>query len=182
MASTKSTANEQALMLAKSKASPEVWNELASAVIRRMGERQGSNQDAPGMLSGWSPDRFLTAYRNLSENGKGTLFGTSELRQSLDNLATVAERFRDLRKFQNTSGTAHAIALPEIMLNAFLAPLETFVAAALLSRPASARAISRWGDGVYNFMTGKAPRAAAKVLTMNLAREIADQNGGAGYQ
>lgn len=186
MAGSKSGADFTALKLASEKASPEAWNELASAVIRKMGAGQGANPGAPGMVTGWSPDRFLTAFGNLSNNGKSVLFGASgPLRKSLDNIAAVSQKFRELRKFQNPSGTGHSAALAEMALGMFLTPLHvlgsmggTYGVSKFLAQPAGAAAISRRGDALYNLATGKGSEAMLKLTTLNLAKAIADQTGG----
>src|SRR5262249_52070623 len=61
MAGTKGGADMQRLMLARRAATPQVWDELASAAVRRLGQ-QGPQAGSPGITTYFSPDRFLTAY------------------------------------------------------------------------------------------------------------------------
>lgn len=188
MAGTRARADEQRLLLAKQRATPEVWNELASSVIRKLGEGPASNPGAPGMASGFSPDRFLTAWGKLSVNGKNAIFGSSAqggLRQSLDDIATVAERFRDLRKFQNPSGTAHAVGgielISEFALAGPIAPLVQVASAGaaswLLSRPASAKTVANWGNAAYRFTKSGQGAATVRFLTLQLAKQICGATG-----
>jgi hypothetical protein len=59
----------------------------------------------------FSPDRFLTAYGNLSDEGRALLFnstGKPELARSLDNLQRVSKQFSEFYKMGNPSGTGGA--------------------------------------------------------------------------
>jgi hypothetical protein len=124
----------------------------------------------------------------MSENGKNIFYGAkgSPLRDSMENIYTLSQKFKELRPFQNTSGTAHSAAWFELGLFAhdmgILQPIGQLLganqAAKFLTRQTSARTVSRWMTAVYNSMTKGGGAAAIKLTTMNLAREIADQNGG----
>lgn len=189
MAGTKSTADAARLSLAQQKAGPKVWNEVASAVIRRMGQGGAPNPSSPGMVSGFSPDRFLTAWRGLSDAGKDALFGAKgaqgSLRNSLENVATVSQKFANIRQFSNPSGTAHAMGAGTLFSNFFIAgpigPIAQVGGAALasrmLSRPASAAAVSRWGNAVYNFTTTGKGAQVVRSTTFVLAHGIAQETG-----
>jgi hypothetical protein len=187
-----SSANIAKLQLARTRilqsGAPGAWNDVASAVIRRMGEGPSPSPGTPGVMPGFSPDRFLTSYNRLSGAGRDTLFGAkgTPLRQSLEDIATISNRFRDLRQFQNPSGTAHSAAWFELALLGWeMGPLEPIaqilgagIAARAVSRQATAKAVSRWGNAVYNALTSNGGRAAVKLTTLNLAKEIADDTGG----
>ena len=184
MAGSKSTADTQGLLLAKSKASPETWNELASAVVRKMGGAQGSDVTAPGMVSGWSPAKALTSWNNMSENGKNALFGAGPLRQHMDNNAAILEKFRELGRYGNPSGTGHAAAMTELLLSTFLAPLHvmgtmggSYAASKFLTSPAGAKSLSTYGNTLYNLATNKGSMATAKLARLNLTRVLSDETG-----
>ena len=140
------------------------------------------------MITDFSPDRWLNAWGKLSPNGKNALFGDAggnPLRKALDDVARVAQQFRDLRQYQNTSGTAHAaggMALAsEFFTTGPLMPILHTAGAGvlsyLLSRPAGARAVGQWGNAVYRWMTGSSGHALVRLATLNLAKAIADQTG-----
>ena len=188
MAGTNSAADIQRLLLARRRAGATTWNEVASAAVRRLGQGPSSNPAYPGMVTDFSPDRWLNAWGKLSPNGKNALFGDTggnPLRAALDDVARVAQQFRDLRQYQNPSGTAHAaggLALASAFFTTGpLGPIAQVVGAGtlsyLLSRPQSARAISRWGNAVYRMMTSSGGQAMARLMTLNLARAIAEQTG-----
>ncbi len=193
MAGTKSGADMQQLMLAKQRASPQVWNELASAAVRRLGQGNASQMGSPGMTAGFSPDKFLTSWNKLSENGKATLFGpgVSTLRNSLDNIATLSDRFRDIRKFQNPSGTAQVTGATTLLAQLAGALAGHPVAAAtavaqvsgagilsyLLSRPATAQAVSRFGSAYVNHLATNHSQAAMKLAAITLAKHVSDVTG-----
>ena len=192
MAGEGGSANIQRLLRARNaitaSSTPCAWNDVAAAVIRRAGEVPGANVGMPGQTAAFSPDRFLTFWnKGISEAGKDALFGArgQGLRQSLDDIATISDRFRGLRQFQNSSGTAHSAAWFELGLFAldahWLEPITqlagTNAIARLLSRPASARTVSRFGNAITNFAAGNGGRPAVRLATLNLAREIADQTG-----
>lgn len=193
MAGTKGGADMQQLMLARRAATPQVWDELASAAVRRLGG-QGPQAGAPGVTTYFSPDRFLTAYNNLSLNGRRALFGMGfqgSLRESLDNIATLSDRFRDIRRYQNPSGTAQVAGVTTLLgqLAASFAghPLAgvgavaqvggTGVLSWLLSRPAGAQAISRFGNAYMQNLMGNYSPAAFKLATLTLAKHVSDVTG-----
>lgn len=88
---------------------PDKWGVLASEVLRKMGE------PSPGMAgveSSFSPAKFLTEFKKLSESGaadalfKGTPYAA--LVPKLENLAKVAAAMKDTAAMANPSGTASA--------------------------------------------------------------------------
>ncbi len=184
---TGSKANEQRLITAMQKASPEARNEVAAAIIRRMGEGPSSNLGTPGMTMNWSPARARTFWGKFSENGKNAVFGSrgSPLRESWENIMKIAEKFNDISKFQNPSGTAHAATGlflgGELVTAGPVGPLIQIALSAagakFLSRPATAKAIGWYGRAIHDAATNKGTRAAARAATMNLARMIADATG-----
>jgi hypothetical protein len=192
MASNSNRTNDARLTAARNaitaSSTPEAWNDIAAAAIRRMGEGPAANPGAPGVLPEFSPDRWLRKWDQLSENGKSALFGPqgSRLRDSLENVNTISEKFRSLRQFQNPSGTGHTFQWFELALLGWEAgPIEPLTQyfganaiARFLSRPATARAVSQYGQAAYNFMeSGGKGSQLVKVATLNLAHEIAKETG-----
>jgi len=111
-----STGRADQTLLARGRRSlpADEWNEVASAVISRIG-RDPSFVTTPGAAvtkSGFSPDRFVTDYGKLSPAGKTLLFrstGQSHLASALDDLATISQRFKQLNTFANPSGTGQRL-------------------------------------------------------------------------
>lgn len=155
MAGSKGGADIELLAKARKAISQEEWNEVASAVISRLG------QATKGNVETFSPARFLTEYGSLTDKGKAILFGSTgktELRSALDDIQKVSERLADLGQYANPSGTAQmgigtafgAIGFAEAAFTGGL-PMTTmagllgtrFVSTAL-SKPATARAMANW--------------------------------------
>lgn len=155
---------------------PDEWNDLAAGVINRIG------RDAEGNLT---PDRFVTAYGNLSPAGKALLFrstGQSALANSLDDIALISSRFKSLNQYANPSGTGqtgagiaggYGLALdPVTTLTTFMSAR---VMSELLARPQSARSIAKWSTAYYNAV---AKPARATIQTLQQAnRTFADDIG-----
>jgi hypothetical protein len=87
---------------------PEQQQVVASTVFKRMGQAAPGQQNAAGDV--FSPETFLSNFNRMSPEAKSALFDrVPELRDSADNLATVAENLREGSKvFRNASGTAAA--------------------------------------------------------------------------
>jgi hypothetical protein len=136
-AGSKSTADIKRLALARQAMGPDAWRDVGSALINRMGtDNQG----------GFSADRFVTAFGNLSAGAKNLLFEPAQ-RAALNDLATVSAHVQNrITRFSNPSGTARglagyglgaAIADPISVIGGALG---TRLTATLLARPAVARA------------------------------------------
>lgn len=138
------------------------WDEIASAVIARMG-RDPKFVTSPGNAltqTGFSPDRFVSAYGELSPAGRALLFrstGKSDLANALDDIATVAQKVKQLNTYANPSGTAQnamfGIGGYGLASNP-ITTLGTIIPGAVmswaLSRPQSARSIAKWSNAYYN--------------------------------
>jgi hypothetical protein len=167
--------------------SPNAMNDFTSAIVHGMGQAPAGAAGAHGEMA-WSPDRFTTEFNKYTENGKSALFGPkgSTLRDSLENIKTISDRFKQLNAFKNPSGTAQHMQWFEIALIGLEGhPLmaagqiaATNLGARLLSRPATARTVSRFGTALYDATTGVKGQAALRLATMNLARAAAEENGG----
>ncbi|WP_423958706.1 hypothetical protein [Bradyrhizobium sp.] len=102
-ASTNSRADANKLLLARKAIGATDWNEVASAVVSRMG------RDVDGRFS---PERFLTAYGKLSDRGKNLLFrstGRGDLADALEDVATLSRKAKELNAYGNPSGTGRVV-------------------------------------------------------------------------
>ena len=192
LAGTNSAANIRLLTQARRSVSPEEWNDLASAVIGKMGKNRA------GEFSG---DVFLSDYGKLSERAKDLLFGSTgatttdalgnvrTLRQSLDDIATLSQKMKQLNKFGNTSGTTQSAAglgeagaaFKAITSGTILAPLgflgSLFGGRAIsswLASPVTAEQVAKWTKTYANAASRATPSAAEMVsqATKTLARSL----------
>jgi len=167
MAGSKSRADIDKLFQARKAIGAEDWNEFASGVVSRLG------RDAVG---NFSPDRFVTDYGRLSGPGKALLFrsgGKSGLAESLDDIAKVSGRFKELQKFANPSGTGQIGAGFGIGAGFATSPLTTIgsviggrALAYALSRPATASSVAKVVRSQEALV--RAP-SAVKLAAFNLA-------------
>lgn len=169
-AGSTSTADTKLLLQARHAVDPQTWNEISSAAISRMGRAPDGS---------FSPDRFTTAWGKLSGNGKRVMFGNSgELSKALDDIATVSQRFKDLNKFANPSGTGgHAAllgigaALAHNPYTAIPSLIGANMMARLMARPRSATALARLGKASLAYTTN--PTNATKVIMNNARHSLA---------
>lgn len=127
MAGSKASADVTGLLQARKAIGPQSWDEVASAVIARMG-RSPANPEFSG-------DRFSTAYRSLSDNGRQVLFGStgkSVEAQSLKDAATVADAQKILQKYANPSGSGRVVS-GFSMLGGLVNPITTIPTAATMA-------------------------------------------------
>lgn len=87
--------------------SDEERGNVQATIIDRIGRATKGAQGAEGDT--FSANTFLTNWNGLSQKGKSVLFGNSELRQSLDQLARVAASVKDTTRYANTSNSAGAL-------------------------------------------------------------------------
>jgi hypothetical protein len=87
--------------------SDEERGNVQATIIDRLGKASKGQQNAEG--DAFSAATFLTNWNGMSQKGKAALFGNSELRQSLDQIARVAGSMKDASKYTNTSNTAGAL-------------------------------------------------------------------------
>lgn len=117
--------------------SDEERGNVQATVIDRLGKANRGAQDAEGEV--FSPATFLTNWNGLSQKGKAALFGNSDLRQSLDQIARVASSMKDAGKYTNTSNTAGALGW-QVGISAGAASLANLPTAALA-------ALAQFGSG-----------------------------------
>lgn len=142
MAGSTARADRVSLARVKGAVGDDTWNEIASGVVSRLG------RDADG---NFSPDRFVTGYGKISSEGKQALFGKGELASSLDDIATVSRRFKQLNQYANPSGTGQTVFGGAIGTGLVTAPLTTVTTtvgaravSSLLARPVSAKALAAY--------------------------------------
>lgn len=173
MASTKSSADITRLSQARKAIGPAAWDEVASAVISRIGRAPNGE---------FSPDRFVTAFGKLSDGGKQAIFGSTgrgDLVQSLDDIATISKRAQQIARFGNPSGTGRTASLLTGAGAAWAAPVTTLatifsgnIMARALARPITARATAAWSRAYQRAQQqASAPsRRAFDVASANLAK------------
>lgn len=172
----------ETLRAAKAAVSPEAWDRVAGTLVSRMGQ----NPEGVGEAV-FSPARFLTAYQGLSTEGRHMLFGAQpQLRQALDDIATVSGRFKQLDTLANPSGTARNLSGPALVGSAFVDPVTTIggvlggrLMSSVLAQPATAASAARLAK-VYEATVAKPTRGAASTLAVasrNFGNVVADKFG-----
>lgn len=101
----KSLSNPDRVELLKRNATPEQWQQFAGDTMEYLGLAKDSAQGAAGDLI--SPNTFLTNWNKLDPRVKNILFDDNlGTRQTLDDLAIVAEAMRQRGNSSNFSNTA----------------------------------------------------------------------------
>jgi hypothetical protein len=156
------------------------WEQLAGTVVQRLGRDPQGN---------FSPQRFTTAYGNMSDQGKAILFNKlpgGDLRQSLDDISTISQRIQQVGRFANPSGTAQVTAGLGEMAGLIHDPLSTLatiaggrVMAHALARPATAASTARWTSAYGRFLASPGPPTLVALgqASKNLAATYNDQLG-----
>jgi hypothetical protein len=154
------------------------WDEVVSGVVARLG------RDAEG---NFTPDRFVTAWGNLSDAGKNVLFSNSAHRAALEDIATISSKSKDLyKKFGNPSGTAQNAGFAALGAGLLAEPVTTIAAVVggnvvsrALAQPATASSMARWSRAYQVAVTKPTAATAAtlQVATRNLASTMGDQLG-----
>lgn len=144
-AGTKGNANIQRLALARKTLGPQEWEEVQSAMVARLGRDPDDN---------FSPARFITGYGKISPEAKNVLFGgRGQLRESLDDIATISREFDKLAKLGNPSGTGRVNSLLQVFNKIGIAaagaltatnPQAALTASAGLAALPAGRAFSRY--------------------------------------
>lgn len=181
MAGSKSSADIGRLVLARKAMGVEAWNEVSSAVIARLGRDPQGN---------FSPDRFFTAYGNISPNAKSVLFkstGRDDVARSLDDINIVVNGIKErITKFGNPSGTAQNLIGASMAGSAFVDPwgfvkalggvLGGNALAVALSKPATAKAIASVVKS--SDIVSRQPSASALTLHQTALRNLVNLLGG----
>ncbi|MDM9643883.1 hypothetical protein [Rhizobium sp. S163] len=170
MANSNSRGDRVAMARVRGAVSDETWNDLASGVIAKLG------RDADG---NFSPDRFVTGWGRLSQEGKTQLFGgKKELSTALDDIATVSRQFKTLNQYANPSGTGQSVIGASYLSGALLDPTTVVgsvvgarVLSSIMSKPTSARALAAYTKAYQR--QAVAPTAQSTQLLENTSRALA---------
>jgi hypothetical protein len=164
------------------------WNEVGSTIVSKLGRDVEGN---------FSPRRFLTDYGKISDAGKNVLFrsgGKSTLADSLDDIATISSRFKELEKYANPSGTSRSMMGGLIGAGGFasvkaalatgsmvepLTMLSTVLGgrmlASYLASPAGASSIAKWSRA--NLLLNQAPTPARLAAFETASRNLISTTG-----
>lgn len=156
------------------------WDEIASAVIHKMG------RDSEGNLT---PDRLISSWGKLSPMGKKVLFrttGKDSLANSLDDIVKVSSKFKQLNQFANPSGTGQTVIGAGIGTGLILDPVTaatSVIGARLLSsvlaRPATAKPMANWSKA-YELAVRNPTKEVSRIFkerSQILAESIAAELG-----
>lgn len=178
------------LALARNVLGADDWNEVASAIIGRMG------RDANGEIT---PDRLVTAYGKLSDTGKNLLFGANTThRKAIEDFFQISSRMQSVgRNFGNPSGTGQTVAGGALGAAALNAAGSAFVGdfmpaakliggivggkalAGYLANPASASSMAKWAKA-YEYFVKYPSVTTTKALdraTKNFAATVGESAG-----
>lgn len=98
-------ANPDKMDYIKRNATPEQWNQLRANVAQDLGLAKAGAQDAAGDVI--SPNKFITEWNKMDPRVKNMLFDDNlGTRQTLDDLALIADAFKARGLEANTSRTA----------------------------------------------------------------------------
>lgn len=169
-AGSSSRADLKLLRQARKALGGDIWDDVSATVVSRIG------RDADG---NFSPARYLTGFGKLSKEGKDVLFnstGRKELRQALDDLATISRRYDRLAKFANPSGTSQSGTAAGLAVWAYFEPMTAIgavlggrAAAEALSKPAVVKAVT----GVKRAQVARQGPAAIRRTVNVLAARLA---------
>jgi hypothetical protein len=178
LAGSTGSADIRTLSRVRRAVSRETWDEFASSVLANMG-RSGPNADFSGA-------RFLTAWSKLSPRGRSELFPNQAVRQNIDDIIILAERFKRLDELGNFSNSGSLGALTAAFAGGIVAPMQTAVAVSgpllfsfIMSKPSSARVVTNWAR-VYEQALRNPTASALRALQSRasaLAVIIANESG-----
>ena len=141
--------NAELLKKARKSMSPAEWQDITSGVITHLSGGEGA----------FSPDKFVTAYSKLTPAGKDAIFGPAgnPLRQSIDDINTVAQQYKEVGKGRNFSNTTATLLAAVGVLGAGTDVLMEGI------DPALRHAGTAAGIGIPVAMLLSRPRAAAAI-------------------
>jgi hypothetical protein len=187
MAGSTSRADIGKLAQARKVMGSDDWNEVASTVVTKLGRDVDGN---------FSPRRFLTDYNKISPAGKNLLFkggGKSDLAKSLDDIATISSRFKELEKFSNPSGTSRSVTgfvmaggawhgLAKLAAGSFGEPLTMLsgvlggnVVSRILASPAGASSAAKWSRA--NLLLAQTPTPARLAAFSGATKNLLSTTG-----
>lgn len=176
MAGSSGKADVQRLLALRRATGADAWDELSSAAIGRLGQGRDGN---------FNPIDFLKNYQKLSDNGRQVLFGSTgqgNLRQALDDLATVSNAYRDMQGAiaRGSAPTNTALALGGFGYGAGVLPalalaLKGNLFARIMAQPVRVRQVTALQRAMLNQAQGGNPNMT-KLALMTLASGIAKDN------
>lgn len=121
--------------------------DLAGSIIRNLGQSE--------QTGGFSLDLYASQWAKYTPQAKAILFGNSgSYRTALDDIAKISQRYKDIgKRFGNPSGTAQNANLLGTAAWVAASPYTAIptlfgagVAAKMLSAPAGAASLAKWGN------------------------------------
>jgi hypothetical protein len=86
---------------------PEQAGNIRATIIDRIGKAKSGQQDDSGEV--FSAQTFLTRWSDMSPKGRAALFGDSELRRNLDDIAKISSATKQSGKYASTSNSPGGI-------------------------------------------------------------------------
>lgn len=181
-AGTKSTADIKMLGRVRAAVGPDKWNEVASAIIEKLGKAPDGS---------FSPDRLIgpSGLGGLSKEGKQILFrstGNGSHADAIDDIATVAKRFKELNQFANPSGTGQTVIGFEAAKGFLVDPVTAVTSiigarifSSVLARPSTSRSMAAWSRAYERVITKPTQasfegfKQASKLFASNIGHEVA---------
>ena len=176
------SANNKLVQRAITVMEPEQLKAFQAGILSKLG------RDAQG---NFSPDRWLGAkgINALSPRAKAMIFKDEpKLVRALDDVTTISERFKNLNKFGNPSGTSQGIFGGLTITSMIHSPIKTLAAIAgangftrIMSKPATAQGFADWARRYENFVrtptvqSGKLAYQAGQQLNRMIAEETGKQ-------
>lgn len=177
-AGSKSSADIEKLLRARSVIGKDAWDEVSAAAIHRLGRDQSNN---------FNPAAFAKNYQALSQSGRDALFsstGKQNLREDLDALLTLSKGHRTLAASENHSGTGGVVAILSAVTGAMTAPaltaagaIGTSMAAAALAKPVRVRQISAFAKAWASALDSKAGQGTMRLALTQLSRGLSEDTG-----
>jgi hypothetical protein len=154
--------------------------DLAGAIIRKLGQSKQTND--------FSLDMFATQWNDYTPQAKAVLFGNAgPYRQALDDIAAISQRYKDIgKRFGNPSGTAQNANLIGTAAWVVTSPYTAIpsllggaVAARMLSSPAGAASIAKWGRASLVAQSSPTPQrlVAFQIASRNLSNTASGFGG-----
>jgi hypothetical protein len=172
------SANNKLVQRAITVMEPEQLKAFQAGILAKLG------RDADGKFS---PDRWLGAkgINALSPRAKAMIFKDEpKLVQALEDATTISERFKNINKFGNPSGTSQGIFGGLTITSMIHSPIKTLAAIAgangftrIMSKPATAQGFADWARRYENFVrfpteqSGKLAYRAGQQLNRVVAEE-----------
>ena len=172
------SANNKLVQRAITVMEPEQLKAFQAGILAKMG------RDAEG---NFSPTRWLgpSGINSLSPRAKAMIFKDEpKLLQALNDVTAVSERFKNLNKFGNPSGTSQSVFGGMSIAGMISHPVKTLAAVAgangfsrIMSKPATAQGFADWARRYENFVrypteqSGKLAYRAGQQLNRMIAEE-----------